>query len=295
MGDDSAPSVRHAWITRLAGGAEAIPAGQTPEPSEDWLAVEEPLEVRVAGRPFAVLLRSPGQERELIAGFLASERLLGEAEDLTAIEACRNEQGEAEANIWNVALAEGVRFDPEKRRWLPVGSTCGLCGARTIEELAQALPRPVAWPALELAADAFARSDQALRDAQRTHRHTAGAHGAGLFTLAGELLHFAEDVGRHNAVDKVLGACLLQGRYPVEEACFLQVTGRLSFEIVQKAALAGVPIVAGAGAPTALAVDAATRAEISLFGLVRKDRANRYVGAAQWQGASARLPESKAD
>lgn len=286
-------------VTRLAAGASRIlpeaeqaalkSAHVVVETSEDWVAVEEPLELRVGGQPLAVLLRMPGQERELIAGFLASEGLLRGPEDLRAIEACRDPSTQAaEPNIWNVALAPGVIFEPESRRLLPIGSTCGLCGARTIDELERELPARVQHQSLCLAADFFARSDAALRAAQQTHRKTAGCHGAGLFSADGSLLRFAEDVGRHNAVDKVIGAELLAGEYPLEEPRILQVTGRISFEIVQKAAMAGLAVVAGAGAPTHLAVDAAQRAGLGLFGLVRADRANHYTGDVIWLGAGPR-------
>lgn len=239
--------------------------------------MEEPLEIRVAGSPFAVLLRTPGQERELLAGFLASEGVLRDRDDLGAIDPCRNpETQRAEANIWNVGLAPGVAFEPAKRRWLPVGSTCGLCGARTLEELARELPKRLDLAAIEPDLEYFAQLDHEIRRAQATYQRTAGCHGAGLFDADARMHAFAEDVGRHNAVDKVLGSELLADRYPAEEPRLLFVTGRISFEIVQKAAMAGVSTVAGAGAPTSLAVEAARRAGVQLLGLVRPERANRY-------------------
>ena len=287
MGEKPAPTARPVLVTRLAAGAASI-SGETPA-AEDWVAHEEPLEIRVSGAPLAVLLRTPGADRELLAGFLAAEGILRGPEDLQAVEACRDPQTqEPEPNIWNVALAQGVPFAPEQRRLMPVGSTCGLCGARTIEELERELPQAIDHGALTLAADYFARADVALRNAQATHRKTAGSHGAGLFTLEGERLGFAEDVGRHNAVDKVLGASLLAGEYPLEAPRVLQVTGRISFEIVQKAALGGVAVVVGAGAPTSLAVDAAQSTGVALFGLARADRANCYAGRVAWSDAGPR-------
>lgn len=272
-------------VTRLAAGASRV----DPTTSDDWVAVEEPLELRVGGQPWAVLLRTPGAERELIAGFLASEGVLRGPEDLLAIEPCHDPQrNEAEPNIWNVSLAQGVVFSPSERRLLPVGSTCGLCGARTLDELERELPTRIETAPIELAADFFACADAALREAQRTHRKTAGSHGAGLFRPDGSMLFFAEDVGRHNAVDKVIGSQFLADEYPCEAPLALQVTGRISFEIVQKAALAGLAVLAGAGAPTHLAVGAAQRAGLSLFGLVRPDRANQYAGTAIWKSAGGR-------
>lgn len=292
-------------VTRLAAGATRVEGVATPtvavpqpiESSQDWVAVEEPLEVRVAGQALAVLLRMPGQERALIAGFLASEGWLRGPDDLVAIEPCRDPNTQAaEPNIWNVALAPGVVFKPEQRRLLPVGSTCGLCGARTLDELEGELPTRIQHAEMTLVPDYFARTDAALRDAQQTHRNTAGCHGAGLFSTDGTMHRFAEDVGRHNAVDKVIGAELLAGEYPLEAPRILQVTGRISFEIVQKAALAGLAAVAGAGAPTHLAVEAARRAGLALFGFVRADRANLYTGNVVWQGAQARdAPQRSSD
>ncbi|MCH2100973.1 MAG: formate dehydrogenase accessory sulfurtransferase FdhD [Planctomycetes bacterium] len=287
MGEESAPNARLVRVTRLAAGPASM--GGDAAPVEDWVAHEEPLEVRVAGAPLAVLLRTPGQDRELLAGFLAAEGIVRGPEDLVGIESCRDPQSNApEPNIWNVALAQGVPFTPELRRLLPVGSTCGLCGARTIEELERELPTAIDHGVLELSADYFARADAALRDAQAMHRKTAGSHGAGLFSLSGEHLAFAEDVGRHNAVDKVLGAQLLAGTYPLERPTVLEVTGRVSFEIVQKAALGGVAVVVGAGAPTSLAVDAAHRTGVALFGLARPDRVNCYAGRVAWRDAGPR-------
>jgi len=229
-------------------------------------------------------------ERQLIAGFLASEGLLTSRDELIAIEACRHtETGEVEPNIWNVSFAPGVPSRAaSSQRLFPVGSTCGLCGARSIDELHREV---MALPGIAdevLAADFFMRTDTALRERQALHQKTAGCHGAGLFSLAGELFAFAEDVGRHNAVDKVLGDLLLQDRYPLEQPALLQVTGRISFEIVQKCALAGVCALAGAGAPTSLAVEAAQKLGMHLFGLVRPQRANRYSGTLVWQGARLR-------
>lgn len=291
MGEKPAPTASPVFVTRLAAGAASLSA-DPPQASEDWVAHEEPLEIRVAGAPLAVLLRTPGRDRELLAGFLAAEGILRGPEDLQGIEPCHDpESGTPEPNIWNVALAEGVPFAPEDRRLLPVGSTCGLCGARTIEELERELPTAVDHGRLALAADYFEKADAALREAQATHRKTAGSHGAGLFSFDGELLGFAEDVGRHNAVDKVLGARLLAGDYPLEAAGVLQVTGRISFEIIQKAALGGIAAVVGAGAPTSLAVDAANRTQVALFGLARPDRVNCYTGRVVWNDAGPRVRE----
>jgi FdhD protein len=261
--------------SRLEPGTEQL--------ENDWLAAEEPLEIRILGTAYAVLLRTPGDERPLIAGFLASESLLHGLADVQAIEACRDPNtGLAEEHIWNVSLADGVNFDPDQRRFLPIGSACGLCGARSIAELKREVPRIPAAPQ-SIGADLFARALTALRDAQTIHQSTSGSHGACLFDPHdGRILGTAEDIGRHNAVDKVLGARLLLDDYPFEDSRALLVSGRISFEIIQKAALAGVSMVAGAGAPTSMAVSAAQDFGLTLFGLVRPASANRYCGSTTW-------------
>jgi len=219
-------------------------------------------------------MRTPGRERDLIAGFLASEGVLEGPEDLIAVEPCRGPDGAPEPNIWNTALAEGAAPDLEQRRNGVVGSACGLCGARSLEALERTLPTVVPFP--EFSADRLQAAFDALRELQTLYQRTAGSHGAALLRPDGSLDGIAEDVGRHNAVDKVLGARLLAGDYPLESPAALLVTGRLSFEIVQKAALAGVGAVAGVGAPTSLAVDAAQRFQIRLAGWVRAGGVSAY-------------------
>lgn len=246
------------------------------------VAAEEPLEIRVRGSPFAVLLRTPGRERDLIAGFLAAERVLRGAEDLGAIEPCLDADGTAAAHVWNVALAEGVAFDPRAARALTVGSACGLCGTRVLEDLRAGLPRALA-PAPELAPAALRAAFAELRARQPLFASTAGVHGAALGfpdahgALA--LADVAEDVGRHNAADKLLGAALRAGDYPLERPAWLLVSGRVSYEIVHKAALAGVGAVAGVGMPTSLAVAAARACGLRLHGFVRADGGLRYAPA----------------
>lgn len=211
----------------------------------------------------------------MVAGFLASEGVIEHRGDVRAIEPCRDPAGQPEANLWNVALAEGLAVEAGRRRQGIVGSVCGLCGARSLEDLERRLPPLAAWqiaPSSQLLADGFA----AMSAGQSLYRSTGGAHGVALLAPDGELLDLAEDVGRHNAVDKVTGAALLRGEFPFERPLVLLVSGRLSFEILQKAALAGIGAVAGAGAPTSLAVEAARRFGQRLVGLVRPDGAKSY-------------------
>lgn len=239
------------------------------------VATEDALELRVRGQPFAVLLRTPGRERDLIAGFLASEGVLQSAEDLGAIEPCpQPATAEPGSQAWNVALTEGLAFDAARARTSAVGSSCGLCGTRLIEDLQRKLPRrsgpPAPSPTLAALQQAFAE----LRLRQATFQLTAGTHGAGLAELTVDgglrLLDAAEDVGRHNAVDKVLGAQLRAGNWPLEQPHLLLISGRISYEIIHKCALAGIAGVAGVGMPTSLAVRAARAAGLRLFGFVRE-------------------------
>lgn len=247
----------------------------------DFIAVEEPLEVRVRGSAIAVLMRMPGRERDLVAGFLAAERILTAGADLAGIEPCADPQTrKPEPNIWNVGLADGVAFDPRARRWGTVSTSCGLCGAQTLEDLQKETPELV-MPSRQYSAAMVWQGFRELRRRQVVFEHTAGVHAAALMAESGSLLDVAEDVGRHNAVDKVLGACLRADNYPLEDAAMLLVSGRISFEIVQKAALAGISSIAGVSAPTSLAIEAAERFNQYLFGFAREASLNQYTRSSQ--------------
>jgi len=251
------------------------------ESAADFVAVEEPLEIRVRGNPLAVLMRLPGRERDLVAGFLGSEGVLRDSGDLGPIEPCMDlESGRPSPNVWNAGLADGLAFDPRARRFGLVSSSCGLCGTRTLEDLEKIMPALPRVPAA-LPGGFFQKSFQQLEEKQPVFHRTAGVHAAGLFQPDGVCLDVAEDVGRHNAVDKVLGARLRRGCYPSPEPVLLLVSGRISFEIVQKAALGGVGVVAGVSAPTSLAIEGAGRFGMALFGLARGARVNRYTGAVE--------------
>lgn len=229
-------------------------------------------------------MRLPGRERDLVAGFLAAEGILRHPDDLVGVEPCRDPRtGRPEPNIWNAALTEGVAFDPRTSRFGVVTAACGLCGTRTLEDLERRVPPPAALPPA-LPGGFLEQGFRRMRRTQEVFARTAGVHAAALVETAGAWLDLAEDVGRHNAVDKVLGARFLAGEYPLERPAFLLVSGRVAFEIVQKAALAGIPAVAGVGAPTSLAVEAAARWNLALFGLVRDGSANRYHGSLRLGG-----------
>jgi FdhD protein len=254
----------------------------------DRAAAEEPLEIRLHGRPFAVIMRTPGADRELTAGFLLAERVLQGADDLGTIEHCRDKTDatgrfQTAENVVNVTLTGGSldaldRVLAERRQTMTT-SACGLCGRQTIESLQEAAP-PLAPAAMtaRIAASAVSRLPHELRRAQAVFDETGGLHAAGLFDAVGTLIGFAEDVGRHNAVDKVVGRMLMQDALPLSSA-ILFVSGRTSFEIVQKALLAGIPIVASVSAPSSLAIELAREAGITLIGFVRGDGLNIYAHA----------------
>jgi len=256
-----------------------IRAGTAGAAGTDFVAAEEPLEIRLHGRPFAVIMRTPGADRELAAGFLLAERVIRSADDLGTIEECADS-----TNVINVALAgdaaAGVERTLEGRRNVVTGSSCGLCGRQTIESLATDVP--AIRGAARIATSTVAALPDTLRAAQRGFDETGGLHAAGLFTTDGLLTDAAEDVGRHNAVDKVIGRMLLQERLPLAERV-LVVSGRTSFEIVQKALFAGIPILAAVSAPSSLAVDLAEQFGMTLVGFVRDGGFNIYTHAARIQ------------
>lgn len=256
----------------------------------DRAAVEEPLEIRLHGRPFSVTMRTPGADRELAAGFLLAERVLRTADDLGTIEYCIDRSadlgfpGEVHhaANVINVTLADPSRADAvfKNRRQVTTTSACGLCGRLTIESLAtESRPLDASWT---ISPSSLARLTDRLRAAQRVFDATGGLHAAGLFTPSGELVDVAEDVGRHNAVDKIVGRAVMRDALPLSDR-LLFVSGRASFEIVQKALFAGIPLVASVSAPSSLAIDLARAMGITLAGFVRGDTFNIYTGAGRIQ------------
>jgi FdhD protein len=258
------------WIERVhARGRERV---------RDEVAVEEPLEIRVDGSPLAVTMRTPGEDEELATGFLAGEGLIGGSDDVA-------EAGPPEdlaANIVEVRTRAGLRRDPSAERSFYLSSSCGICGKGAIEFVRQEAPPSAAaqvQPELVLAAPETARSGQ--RDFERT----GGLHATALFAAGeGSMLALREDVGRHNAMDKALGAMLLAGRYPLPGvvAC---LSGRASFELVQKASLAGLAGVIAVGAPSTLAVELAAERGMLLCGFVRDGSFNVYAGAERLTGA----------
>jgi FdhD protein len=262
--------LRHVRVTRVNGGG-AIDGS-------DVAATEEPLEVRLHGRPFAVLMRTPGQDRELAAGFLFSEGVIRSAGDVGAVEHCRHPDHPDVHNVVDAWLlgdaAAAVDAHLDARRRVLTTSACGLCGRTTIESLR--VRAATLQPAVLFATDAVASLPDRLRAYQGVFDETGGLHAAALFTADGGCEVAAEDVGRHNAVDKAIGAMLLADRLPLP-GCALVVSGRASYEIVQKAWLAGVGLVCAVSAPSSLAIDLAHEAGITLLGFVREGAFNIYA------------------
>jgi FdhD protein len=261
-------SVRRVAVTRVGRPG----AG----PGDDAAAVEEPLEVRVHGRPFAVIMRTPGADRELAAGFLFAEGVVASAADIGAVEHCRHPDHPDRHNVVDVYLMATAAAGAEARlagRRTVTSSSCGICGRASIESLrtrAEPLPSTAA-----IDAALAARLPDLLRATQAAFDRTGGLHAAGLFAPDGRCVAAAEDVGRHNAVDKIVGRLLLDERLPARGLA-LAVSGRTSFEIVQKAWLAGVEIVCAVSAPSSLAIDLAEAAGITLLGFARGGGFNIY-------------------
>ena len=245
--------------------------GADPYADRDHLSPEEPLEIRVRGRAVSITMRTPGNDDELAAGFLLTEGLIHRYQDILRIEPCeRNDFG----NLINVQLAPDVAVDFEKlTRHVFASSSCGLCGKATIEAVRSQFPRVESKLAID-AASLLALPEK-MRQSQSTFTLTGGLHAAALFSGNGDLLVLREDVGRHNAVDKVIGHALLHGRLPLVQHILL-VSGRASFEILQKALAAQIPIVAAVSAPSTLAADFATDSGQTLVGFLRENRMNVY-------------------
>ena len=264
----------------------ARPAERRGSTRPDSLSVEEPLEIRVGGRPLTVTMRTPGHDIELVHGFLLSEGLIGSAGDVALARYCAgavvsNNDGleENTYNVLDVTLATGAAPIPESAtRAFFTSSSCGVCGKASIEQLRARSAYDVRSDATRFAAEVVVGLPDALRAQQRSFERTGGLHAAGLFTAGGEALVVREDVGRHNAVDKVVGWAMLEGRLPAA-GCVLMVSGRASFELTQKALMAGIPCLAAVSAPSSLAVECAEDAGSTLIGFVRGTRLNVYAGA----------------
>lgn len=262
-------------ITRVEGGRGAQ--------AEDILVTEEPLEIRLGHGPLedrrevrlSVTMRTPGHDEELALGFLTTEGLVDGPAQVLRVEPCANVKEEERGNVVRAELHPSVALDPTRwQRNFYTTSSCGVCGKSSIEAVHARCARPLApWGPID-AAVLTALPDR-MRTAQTVFRHTGGIHAAALFDRAGALLLLREDVGRHNAVDKVIGAALRDGI--ALDRCQLLVSGRAGFELVQKCVVAGIPLMAAVGAPSSLAVALARANGLSLVGFLRDGRFNIYA------------------
>ncbi|KNH15918.1 formate dehydrogenase [Arthrobacter sp. ZBG10] len=249
--------------------------------TEDVLAAEEPLEIRVGGRSFSVTMRTPGDDFDLVAGFLVSEGIIRRQDELISLRFCAGEtEGRQTFNVVEAQLRPDVPM-PDTMRHVYTSSSCGICGTDSIEAVRKTIHFDAAQDPFRIPVDVLAELPDRLREAQALFEKTGGVHAAGLFRVdeAGqpELLCLREDVGRHNAVDKVVGWALRQDMLPLR-GTVLQVSGRASFELVQKAALAGIPVLAAVSAPSSLAVDLAAETGLTLVGFSRGTSLNVYAG-----------------
>lgn len=252
------------------------------EERDDFVAIEEPLEIRVRGEAIAVTMRTPGHDAELAAGFLFTEGLLREPSSVIRIAHCRQGDVPARQNILNVYLRPTTAFVPPSPRG-PVNVSCGLCGKSSIEAVHRNFP-PLAT-SVSASPAVLASLPDKLAETQAAFASTGGLHAAAIFDLSGSLLVAREDIGRHNAVDKVIGHAFLKSLLPLDKSILL-VSGRSSFEIVQKALAARIPIIASVSAPSSLAVEFANENGQSLIGFLRGNTMNDYSPGSRPRAAS---------
>ncbi|MGH9316549.1 MAG: formate dehydrogenase accessory sulfurtransferase FdhD [Thermoanaerobaculia bacterium] len=267
----------------MKGSPEAIRSFQieryragTRDRATDRTTVEEPLEIRAGGQTLCVTMRTPGHDFELAAGFLLAEGIVSRPQEIVRIEHCRDVRSpEEEGNVVLARVTASLSSLESARRLLLTTSSCGLCGKGSIEAIHRRFtPVPTTAP---VAPEVLVALPGRLRRGQTTFDQTGGLHAAAIFTRSGRLRILREDVGRHNAVDKAIGRLFLDGRVPLSDAILL-VSGRASFEIVQKALAASVPVVAAVSAPSSLAVELARESNMTLVGFLREGGLNLYSG-----------------
>jgi FdhD protein len=268
-------------VLRITLASDDQPADKAPR--ADLLAAEEPLGIRVGGTALTLTMRTPGDDIDLAAGFLVSEAFVRSPSDIAEIRLCDGTKcghgdHDGMGNIADVTLAPGVTLPPDAQRRFLTTSACGVCGKASIQDICVLPHAALSGDTTRFSPTVLATLPDRLRGAQRVFSRTGGLHAAGVFTADGGLVTVREDVGRHNAVDKVVGRALLDDRLPLS-GCILLVSGRASFELVQKAVLAGIPLLAAVSAPSSLAVDLAQEAGLTLVGFLRGPTMNVYTGA----------------
>jgi FdhD protein len=268
-----------------AGSAEPLAGARA-----DLLAVEEPLEIRIGGQPLTVTMRTPGDDIDLAAGFLFTEGLLSPAVDLRQIRMCDENVADATLEVADLPspaelerATDARRAQRKAQRNFLTTSACGVCGKESIDAIRVRSRYDLTADQLQVSPAVLAGLPDRLREAQRVFASTGGLHAAGLFTADGSLAVLREDVGRHNAVDKVIGWALRAGRLPLS-GHILMVSGRASFELVQKAAVAGIPVLAAVSAPSSLAADLAEETGMTLVGFLRGNSMNGYTGLQRLTG-----------
>jgi FdhD protein len=282
--------VREISMRRLTSATESE--------AKDFIAAEEPLEIRVENHSIAVVMRTPGEDRELAAGFLVTEGMIRSLDDVKEIRHrphCWSKDGNSqngsalvrsEGNVIDVWLKNPASIDLQKlSRHVFTSSSCGICSKASIEAVRQQFPPLQSF--CEVEPQVIRELPEALSAAQETFKRTGGLHACALFDLAGRLLALREDVGRHNALDKIIGWALLEKRLPLAEHILL-LSGRTSFEMMQKSLAGGVPIVAAISAPSSLAVEFARDSGQTLVGFLRGERMNIYAGAGRIRSLAAK-------
>ena len=278
----------------VSDGPATGSAGPLAGARADLLAVEEPLEIRIGGQPLTVTMRTPGDDIDLAAGFLFTEGLLPPAVDLRQIRMCDENVADATLEVADLPSAAEVQRATDARRAQQTAqeraqrnflttSACGVCGKESIDAIRVRSRYDLTADQTQVAPVVLAGLPDRLREAQRVFASTGGLHAAGLFTTDGSLAVLREDVGRHNAVDKVIGWALRAGRLPLS-GHILMVSGRASFELVQKAAVAGLPVLAAVSAPSSLAADLAEETGMTLVGFLRGNSMNAYTGLQRLTG-----------
>ena len=267
------PSSTEFTITRYDSGVSTK--------KDDHVAAEEPLEIRVEGKSVAIVMRTPGHDEELTAGFLLSEGIIESRSDLFEISQCPS-QPDDKGNMIDVLLTDSSKLDLEKlTRNVFTSSSCGICGKATIDSVFQQFPQIASE--YSVAVSNLLTFSQKIRAAQRTFDKTGGLHASAIFDGKGEIVVLREDVGRHNALDKVIGHALMNDLLPLDQHT-LMLSGRISFELMQKALSAGIPIVAGISAPSSLAVEFARESGQTLAGFLRGETMNIYAGTQRITG-----------